>query len=96
MKKGIETGRSHFLADDPYIFRARARVGFTARSYLSGDSIFIVKGASQPLVLREVSRDVYRIVGPCNIWSPNKSPEPWKLCEVDSLQTMEGRCIEIY
>ncbi|KAH6439905.1 hypothetical protein HBI59_139890 [Parastagonospora nodorum] len=96
MKEGIEAGKNHIIADAPHIFRARAHVGFTASSCGSGDSIFLVKGAIQPLLLRKISHDVYRIVGPCNIWSPNKSPEPWKLSGIDALQLMGGRHIEIY
>jgi hypothetical protein len=50
------------------IFRTHNSVGFSSHRSLPGDGVFAIDGVYHEFLLREISTNVYRIVGTCYLW----------------------------
>jgi len=60
---------NHVSSEKARVFHTVYSVGFSDSSFIAGDSVFAIDGASEPLLLRMIGDGVYRIVGSCYLWA---------------------------
>jgi hypothetical protein len=61
--------QSNENAENAFMFQTHYSVGFTTTKHGSGDFVFAVDGVPEPLVLRHLGNETYRILGSCYLWA---------------------------
>ena len=61
--------QSNKLAEDALMFQTHYSVGFTTTNHNPGDCVFAVDGIPEPLLLRSLGNNNYRVLGRCYLWA---------------------------